>query len=78
MIHLHPTDAALHLIMRRQITLPNTTSDHLLWMADALDEAAKSSTSDAEAKVFKTRAGELRTMAPLFAERPLVAAEAGR
>ena len=62
------TDAALHRLISRLMTTPSTTSDHLLILADALDEAAAATMAVSEAATFSRRAAELRQMAPRFAE----------
>jgi hypothetical protein len=68
-------DAFLHRYIRRLMTTRGTTSDHLLILADALDEAAQQTTAPAEAEMLTTRAADLRKMAPAFAEAPVLTRE---
>lgn len=66
-------DAMLHRLIKRVLTARGTTSEHLLILADWLDEAANASPIAAEAVFLSSRAKELRQMAPMLAEPPLPA-----
>lgn len=63
----HPAEAATHRFIKRMLTTPGTTSEHMLILADWMDEAAAATTDFVEAAIFTRRAGELRTvLAPLM------------
>lgn len=62
------TDAILHRLIKRVLTARGTTSEHLLILADWLDEAADASTNAGEATYLNNRAKELRQLAPMLAE----------
>ncbi|MBS7789251.1 hypothetical protein KTR66_04560 [Roseococcus sp. SDR] len=65
----HTLDARLHRLIKRILTTPGTTSEHLLILADWMDEAAEATNSGAEIIILTRRAAELRnTLAPMLAE----------
>lgn len=64
------TDAILHRLIKRVLTTPGTTSEHLLILADWMDEAAAASTNAGESVYLSNRAQELRQLAPMLAEAP--------
>jgi hypothetical protein len=65
----HPTDAALHRMIKRVLTTKGTTSDHLLILADWMDEAAAATPNTlAAVAILNRRAAELRHLAPMLAE----------
>lgn len=69
MIHTHPAEAALHRMVKRTMTARGSTSEHLLILADWMDEAAAFTPDNTEAAILTRRAGEIRTViAPLMPE----------
>jgi hypothetical protein len=64
------TDAMLHRLIKRVLTTPGTTSEHLLILADWMDEAAAAVLHAGEATNLTLRAKELRQLAPMLAEPP--------
>ena len=61
-MNAHPAEAAAHRFIKRMLTAPGTTSEHMLILADWMDEAAAATTDNAEAAIFTRRASELRTV----------------
>jgi hypothetical protein len=62
-------DAMLDALIRRVLAAQGTTSEHLLILADWMDEAAAVTLHTAEAAILARRAAELRnTLAPMLAE----------
>lgn len=66
-------DAMLHRLIKRMLTAKGTSSDHLLILADWLDEAGAAASSEGEAVYLFQRASELRRIAPMLADPPAAA-----
>jgi hypothetical protein len=62
------TDATLRRMIKRVLTARGTTSEHILILADWLDEAATASPNAGEATYLSSCAKELRQLAPMLAE----------